>query len=328
MQTRAQVFTVEGEVPGAFLAQGMAGGVLAGCALMTVVTLWTIEPDPFSFLAAAPIVIFAAGVGGVFTAIAIWAAYYLLGLEMRPATRIVATVLTIRVITILLGLRWSVADPTYFTLGTAIALLMGLPTALLVGSGVKPWRLFTFGSITDGPPEHEQSLGSDSIFGTLGTLPLRFLSLAAIVAWVLFISIQRELKEVPVAAAALVFPAIYPALSAYLTFKSPSKPTLLAIGLVVNIPIGLIALFGDGKKHSLLFGDVFFFLPWICLAFIVAWTIFLIARLSARPRNPLLALDDVLRDLATKPAAGLDQHLPYPRLVFGKDATLLEESRK
>jgi hypothetical protein len=90
----------------------------------------------------------------------------------------------------------------------------------------------------------------------------------------------------------------------------------------------LIALFGYENKSTGMFGDQLFFIPWICAAFIVAWTIFLVARLSARTRNPVLALDDVLRDLATQPPATLDQHLPCPRLVFGKGAWLTEESRK
>jgi hypothetical protein len=330
MQTKDAAFELEKFVPGAFLAQGMAGGVLAGFTLMLALILWTDGPDAISFIVATPVVMLVGGLGGVCSATIMWAVHHLFGIQMRPLTRIVATVLTIRLITVLLGMRWRLEDQSLFALGTAIALLTGVPMALLIGSGIKPWQICTFGSVGIGPTAYERRVGSYSLLGTLGTLPLRFMGIAASAAWILYVSCQRKMDGgVMVATAAVILPIIYPAYSAYVTFKSPSKEILLVIGLVVNIPVALFAFLGGGNyKDTYWFGEPLLHLSSICTAFVIAWGIFLIARLTARTNNPVLTLDDLLREQETEAADMLDNYPPAPRLVFGNAASLTEGRRQ
>ena len=73
-----------------------------------------------------------------------------------------------------------------------LALSMETPVALLFGSRVKPWELFTFGSIAVGEVNHRS--GSKSILGTLGSLPLRFLGIGT-TAYIL-LSIISELQPI------------------------------------------------------------------------------------------------------------------------------------
>jgi len=315
MQTKDRPFHLEQFVPGAFLIQGLAGGAIVGFTFMFVVVLWSIRPNPLSYLLATPTVMVAGSIAGVILATLIWTVYRVIGIQMLVGARVILTVITIRLITMFLGLRWSVDRPSDFILGIGIALFAGLPLALLVGSTVRPWQLFTFGSIKVGPSTFERTAVSQSIFGTLGTLPLRFLSIAAFAVWVLYVSCQREMNGgLMGASAALLVPAVYPAFSAYVTFRSPHKTVLLFIGLIVNLPVALIAINGLGKTRNL-YGNPEWFsealpnLGWICTAFVIAWTIFLVARLSARPSNPVLALDDMLREIAARPFDRLDQNL-------------------
>jgi hypothetical protein len=300
MDTKDSTFQPENFVPGIFLGQGLAGGMLAGFALMFATTLWTDGPDVTSFFLATPVVMLVGGTAGVIMATIIWEFYSLLGIQMPVTARIIVTVITIRLITMFFGLRWVVDDGSQLALGIAIAILTGLPIALLVGSAVKPWQIFTFGTIATGRPELERHVGSYSILGTLGTLPLRFLSIVALAAWLLYVSSQREMGAGPTgAAAALLLPAIYPAFSAYVTFRTPYKTVLVWLGVLVNFPIALLAFFPTRMyTETFWFSGVLLHLSYICTAFLIAWTIFIIARLAAPTQNPILALDDVLRQRA------------------------------
>jgi hypothetical protein len=296
MKPQDRTFQLENFVPGIFLAQGLAGGMLAGFGFMFATTLWTNRPDFIPFLVATPLVMIAGGTAGVIQATVIWALYRFIGIQMPVSVRIVLTVITIRLVTMFFGLRWGLDDQSPFIIGVGIALMMGLPIALLVGSAVKPWQLFTFGRIAIGSAEFERQAGSRSVPGTLGALPLRFLSLFALASWLLFVSCQRDMGASPTeCAAALVIPASYPALSAYLTFRSPHKSVLAWIALVVNFPIALIALFPSENYKASWFAGVILHSSEIGVAFLIAWLIFLIARLAAPTENPVLTLDDALR---------------------------------
>jgi branched-subunit amino acid ABC-type transport system permease component len=75
----------------------------------------------------------------------------------------------------------------------------------------------------------------------------------------------------------------YPFFSAFVTFRSPRKTVLLACGVIFNIPIALIGLFYYGlydKAYWL--GELPRVISAFCGSFIVAWMIFLVARLSVR----------------------------------------------
>lgn len=303
MQTKDKTFQLENSFPGIFLAQGLAGGMLAGFGFIFAKILWTDRPD-FTFMLATPLAMTAGATAGVIQASIIWALYRFIGIKMGLKERIVLTFVSIRLVTMFLGLRWEFGDQSLFVVGVGLALLIGLPIALLVGSGVKPWELFTFGSIVTGSVAFERRAGSYSVLGTLGTLPLRFLSIVALAAWLLFVSSQREIGAGPAGAVfALLVPASYPALSAYLTFRSPHKAVLVWLGILMNFPIFVLALAPSRLYFSFWFGGVLSYLPGIGTAFLIAWAIFLIARLTAPTQNPVLTLDDALRQ---RPAQPLD----------------------
>ncbi len=177
---------------------------------------------------------------------------------------------------------------TDLTTALIVALLGGTPIALIVGSPVKPLELFTFGSIAVGDSTSEFRAGSKSLLGTLCTYPLRFLSIGTLVVIVLAVAFEAQSVDQPSDIINLViFPVIaagYAGLSAYVTFRSPHRVILLALGVVLNIPIALIGLFlYNVYSHEYWRVNLIALLAAVfCGSFVVAWTIFLIARLNTR----------------------------------------------
>jgi len=161
--------------------------------------------------------------------------------------------------------------------------VVGTPIALLVGSRVKPWELFTFGSVAAG--EVDQRSGSRSILATLGTLPLRFLNISAIAFMALYAAYEfntaPNANEVLAMSLFLSVIGSYPLFGAYVTFRSPRKIVLFVLGVIINIPIILVWLLAF-RWYLAESDELPFQIVAISGAFILAWGIFLIARLGAK----------------------------------------------
>ena len=162
-----------------------------------------------------------------------------------------------------------------------------IPTSHFVDS-LNPWKLFTFGSIV----VDDQRVGSKSILATLGTLPLRFLSLVGLIAWILRYSFGPDPDWEPFISSELngivfVHNAIYLAVSAYLTFRSPRKVVLPALGLLLNLHgfFAFLLFLNYTRTHS----PKGWMISVICATFLIAWVLFLISRLAA-PTNEVKPL--------------------------------------
>ena len=168
-----------------------------------------------------------------------------------------------------------------------ITLSPAIPTALFVGSRIKPWELFTFGSIV----VEGQRVGSASVLATLGTLPLRLLSLVTLAVWILRYSCGtpdwQPLISSELDGTTFAYAVIYLAVTAYLTFRSPKKVVLPAWALLLNIYV----FFGFHFFSS--YTRTHWPKEWIVNAtlatFLIAWAVFLAARLAA-PTNEVKPL--------------------------------------
>ena len=297
---KSKSFELEKTVPGAFFFQGLAGGMLGGFLGTAALVLWADHPNPRWVLLFTPFYMITGAAVGAFQVTLLWGAYRITGFQLRAPVRVALT-------TILVGLgAWFVryhAEIEYnveFAIGAGIAWLTALPAALLVGSHVKPWEFFTFGSIAiDG---YGNRWRSNSVLATLGTLPLRFLSLFALVYSTITFACKRQdgpnLYEPDVwdryvfapdlfEVAVYVIPLIYLLLNTYLTFRSPRKLVLLFIALLINIPVGFGAFIAstitiDPENFS--WGEDVLTITNSCIAFLVTWTVFLAARLSVRTK--------------------------------------------
>lgn len=285
---RTKSFQLEETFPVIFLLQGWLGGALA--AFVYTVAICLVD-QYVKFFEAVVCLLFLTPFGymlGITKSALMWAPYRFAKFQPRAVTRVVLTSIATGVFAFVIGRLYS-DNPRNWIAWVAVLVLGGLPTAILVGSNVKPWNLFTFGSI-DGERVRR-------VWGTLGTLPLRFLSLFALELWVLYLACQRGINWSLDFILFFALPAIYLIISAAVTFKSPRKVILLAIGVCANIPLGIVAFIPNAVRPAALNEhDISLVVMAICGTFLVAWTIFLVARLTIRiKRNiPLINLDKAL----------------------------------
>jgi len=285
-------FELECLIPGAFVLQGVLGGMLGGFVWVWALIFWTHEPQYMEMISIIPQATFVGAIFGAILATVIWITHSGSDLRTGAGMRVVLMINIIGVIALLLGRFSELVTDRHFPTWVTISLVSALPTTLLVGSRVKPWALFTFGSITGFRKKVQTRIGSTNVWATLGTLPLRFLSLTVLVVWIMKFSCEHRL-DADVTSAAVLFltPILYPALSAYVTFRSPRKLTLLMMAIAINLPHGPIssAAFPSSSNTSWLEQ-----LPqnpnFICLAFTVAWALFLIARLSVQTGEPVIPM--------------------------------------
>ena len=288
MNTQRGSFQLERTVPGAFLLQGLTGGALGAFVYLTLLCLYIGVDESNSerigmlFLFTLVCMCLVGGTLGLIKAMIMWGIYRVTGFQMTALVRVAMTMLIGILFTVILSdhsLTLSYASSLVRPL--SVVWLTTLPTALLVGSRVKPWALFTFGSIA----VHHGRASSKSLLAILGTLPLRFLSLTALGIWILTFAGSWTENQRPTVEFVLMFliPASYFALSAYLTFRSPRKEFLLVIAPLVNAPVVYLAVVSYANYPTAYwFAGLLLVFCAICSMFLLAWALFLFARLTAR----------------------------------------------
>ena len=281
---RTKSFELEQTVPGAFFFQGVAGGMLAGFVCILSLVLRTEPPEPVLVLAFTLLYLMMGATVGVFLATLLWGAHRITRIQLRAPARVAVTTVLVALGAWFVQYKAGLAVDRPFAIGVGIAWFTALPVALLVGSRVKPWQLFTFGSIAiDG---YGNRWRSNSLWATFGTLPLRFLSLFALVCWILLFACKRQ-DERDVVELVVTYggPLIYLLLTVYVSFRSPRKLVLLFIGLLLNVPVGFGAYISNtiDPKDSPWVEDVSTIINF-CSAFLIVWTVFLAARLSVRTK--------------------------------------------
>ena len=279
MKTTTRPFQLEETVPGTFLLQGFAGGALGGFTYVVASVPWVGVAD-FNLVALlTPFFMFAGAMLGVFKASIMWGFYRLTGIRMGALARVAVASIGAFALAAFFNFHFESTDLANWLI---ITLSPAIPTALFVGSSIKPWELFTFGSIVvDG-----ERVGSKSVLATLGTLPLRFVNLIVLAVLILRYScgtpkwepfVSPELDGVT-----FVYPLIYLAVSAYLTFRSPRKVILPPLGLLLNLYgfYAFVLFFSHTRTHW----TKGWMVSAIFITFFIAWVVFLVARLAA-PTN-------------------------------------------
>jgi len=277
MRTKHFSFQLEETIPGTFLAQGWLGGILTGYVYTAAYCLS--NPNESADLPKFfPWFLVLGTIVGIFKSIIMWMPYRVFRFQVRPITRVAIT----SSLTVLVAFGLARIDGHFeesnLIRWLLIWLMAGLPPAVLTGSSVKPWNLFTFGTLAG---ERRRS-----VLGTLGTLPLRFLSLLTLAAAFLYCCSQfaSELPAYEFILACCILLA-YPLFTAYVTFRSPQKVILGIAGLVANIPIVAIGYLAF-VTHLNHYGtdETALYLSALCATLVTAWVVFLVARLTV-PTN-------------------------------------------
>ena len=302
MRTKHLSFQLEETIPGTFLAQGWLGGILTGF-VYTVVTCLSMPRAEIievakvftGFLVLGTII-------GVLKSVIMWMPYRVFKIQVRAVTRVTMA----STVTVLLALSLALLDGHFkrddYINWLLTWLMGGLPTAILIGSSIKPWDLFTFGSIA--------GRRRRSVLRTFGTLPLRFLSLLTLAAATFGFACQVQ-REIPPLKLTLRFSsfALYLLFSAYLTFRSPRKEILWIAGLVANISVVLVGYFVFGIRAD----EVPFYIGVLGASLVVAWAFFLVARLTVPIGNE--AFLNTLSNISQSQIDQRDHHCLGSRFV-------------
>lgn len=268
MGTSNRSFQLEQTFPGVFLLQGWFGGVLAALVYVVAMCVWDEYVRLSDALSLTLFMVYWISILGLIKATIMWAPYRLARVQPHALTRVAIASTATGLFALATAYLFGTGRPNDVFAWTLTLLLGGLPTAILIGSNVKPWELFTFGSIGGERPQ--------SVWRTFATLPLRFLSLGAAAVWVMMFACERGIDKSDFnVIAGFAVPLIYLLFSAYLTFRSPRKTILLVLGVVLNLPIVFFAY----PNY-----------PYRAVLFIAAWIVFLAARLSVRT-HPVFITD-------------------------------------
>jgi hypothetical protein len=309
MRTKHLSFQLEETIPGTFLAQGWLAGILIAFVLTVVFCLATVQTEPIEVLVVLAYFSFLGTIIGVFKSILMWMPYRVLGIQVRAVTRVAIASSLTGLLSWALGRMDSHVSRDDLIRWVLVWLMCGLPTAILVGSSIKPWDLFTYGSIA--------GQRRRSVLGTLGTLPLRFLSLLTLAAATLYFARQVH-TEIPSLKLTLVFCGLASFLlfSAYLTFRSPQKWILCAAALIANLPVVAIGYWAF-VKHLEWYGTnpIAFYISALCASFVTAWAIFLVARLTVPISKNGIPLNILSNIALTQVDAGDHHHCLGSRFV-------------
>lgn len=307
MRTKHLSFQLEESYLGAFLFQGWLGGILTGF-VWTVVMCYG-KAGRFDQAWKIFICLGIIGIGvGVIKSTLMWGVYRFTRFQPRAIVRVVLASIGSALVAYGVGILFDTRTTEDLVALVRIFVLGGLPTAVLIGSSVKPWELFTFGSIAVGDSRTGGRVGSKSVCATLATLPLRFLSLTALAVLILAYASKVDSMASFIGLAIRFFiPFMYFLYSAYVTFKSPHRVPLLVSGIVLNVPVGLITYYAYiNGPGSYLFNPALPYVFGIGSAFLIAWALFLVARLTA-PTQKMIDETD-LQEILGGSGNDLDHH--------------------
>jgi len=232
------------------------------------------------------------GFVGIGQATLLWLPYKLAGIRLRKSFRLIICALLFSMCSALLRETGGIA-------GSIQVLVSSLPIGLVVGSSIRPWNLFTFGSTSTSQINGIQTVNSTSIIATVAGLPLRIVSIASIGLWILYtesvwllpgkLNINNFLFG--------VVPLVYLITSAYFTLRSTRRILLIGVSVLINAPVAFLAYSCyRWYPDAYWLGDLPLVIAFALSLFVVLWAVFLGARLFApfgdEVESSLSILDD------------------------------------
>ncbi|HKE60461.1 MAG TPA: hypothetical protein VKB46_27310 [Pyrinomonadaceae bacterium] len=301
-------FQLEKTGPGTFLVQGFAGGVVATFLMTTFFVAWETDSSRGSFSWVLPFSLLLGGFLGMALSTFPWYLSGDDGYEMHPVHRVWTVLAGLIVFAFLLSFALGSMTSFWYWLGV---LLLAVSTGIFAGSNIRPWLIFTSGSIALPEPRLILRLSSNpSVSGPQAitlhrfnfvrrvkirsatqwffSLPLRFVSLLCLTIWLQSVAFYWRVSLDPVRQFLLwdLLPVVYFSLTVYVSLRSPRKSVLLLIGAVANTGPGLVAFAGYRNPFgpaggSFPTGDIWpLVLAVVSSVFLLLWFLFLAARLT------------------------------------------------
>ena len=183
----------------------------------------------------------------------------------------------------------SMSLPKQFLSPIEFAICFGTPTALLVGSEIRPWRIFTFGTVTIYEGRRMFRETSSNVFALLGSLPLRLLNIYLLILIILieatlardFYRDFRREKVWFIGIAIAIFVICYLVSGIYLSYRTPRTAFLASLVILLNAPEIALALWLYSKKNTGIDGPFFLGAAVILMVYLMLWGLCLVSRIVA-----------------------------------------------
>jgi hypothetical protein len=183
----------------------------------------------------------------------------------------------------------SIFSPEPFLSPIEFAICFGTPTAFLVVSKIRPWKVFTFGTVTINNGYRTSRETSSNVFALLGSLPLRVLNIYLLVLTILieatlardFYSDFKWERSQSIAAAIAIFIIFYLISGIYLSYSTPRTSVLVALVILFNTPTIGFAIWLYSKRTNGIEGPGFLVAAIILMEYLMLWALCLASRISA-----------------------------------------------
>jgi hypothetical protein len=269
--------------PISFLFQCFAAAVLATCLIIlsALITGWhhnvyaLIFLLPFIILLTMPITGF---IGGV------------LGLVRLISPKLPGRLVVGLGVAYVIGLCFeSMFFPEEFLSPIEFAICFGTPTAFLVGSEIRLWRVFTFGTVNINNGRRSFRETSSNVFVLLGSLPLRLLNLSLLVVIILtgpalardsYRAFRQE-KAWFIGIAIAIFLICYLISGIYLSYRTPRSSLLMSIVTLLNAPQIGLAIWLYSKRNIEIEGPFFLAAAVVTMFYVMIWGLCLVSRIVA-----------------------------------------------
>ena len=305
-----------------FISQCFAAGVLATCLsiLSALITGW--HHDVYLLIVALPLIVLlslpvSAFIGGPLGLVA-----SILNRHLNFPVRL-AVAWTVGYA---IGL-WleSLVSPESFLSPFEFATCFGIPTAFLVGSKIRPWKVFTFGTVIINQGQSTSRKTSSNVLALLGSLPLRLLNIHLLILTILIeATLWREgyrdfkwERNQLIAVAIAIFIICYLIAGIYLSYRTPSTSVLVTLVILFNTPtIGLAISFYSIWIRGI-WGPGFLGGAIILTGYVMLWALCLASRIwAARLIRRQILLDQL--------AVVNEHHCLGKRMAFWQQECALE----
>jgi hypothetical protein len=279
---------IEESMPAAitFISQCVAAGVLAACLFVidALITSWT--NDVYALIVFLPYFIalcvpVSLVIGGF-----LWCA----AAASAHSPRLVGRLIISLPIAYVIGLIFEAGRYTdRLPSPIEFAICFGVPTAFFVRSRIRPWKVFTFGTVTISAGRSFSRETSSNVFALLGSLPLRLLN---IYLFLLIILVEATLARESyrefewervwvIAIGIAIFVVGYFISGIYLSYRTPRTSVLLALVTLFNIPPIGLAIWLYSKRHSEVDGPLFLSTAILLTVYLMLWVLCLASRIAA-----------------------------------------------
>ena len=169
------------------------------------------------------------------------------------------------------------------------AICFGLPTAFFVRSSIRPWKVFTFGTVSIKSGRKTSRRTSSNLLALIGSLPLRLLSIYLCLLSILIeATVAREAygdfawhKPWSIGIGIALMVNCYFISGIYLSYRTPPINVLVSLAIFINAPTFGLAVWLYSKRNHELDGWFFLAAAAVVTVYLMHWVLCIASRIAA-----------------------------------------------